>query len=342
MASKRKCYPQLPACERCVKKQIQCVYDLEPVAFSQSANDALCDVHLGDSVQEMASQKQRFQMVYDSVPNARDASASAMASGLGSDSSAAHPLLMADGDTAVWLMRYFTQVAQDALDGRASPFVHPRVVGCVSETDKPGCTELEGLNLDLLCLQEQDVCSTLARIYGLITTALQRLLLEKPSVKRELETERIVQCLFSTTHALWSTADALSLRGLPPCKAWRIAESIRRSMFAAIFVRGIWSVAVSGYCHYEPFLESLPFDPRVGLWEADTEVSWDMIINQKYQGQHTRLKSWHEFTEGTKSEVLNPDEDGQFQRMLYVSFHGSNGTRRLEELDARKVEDKPS
>lgn len=317
------------------------MYDLEPVAQSQSAlsrEDELSSYNVSGAAE--TTSHQMFPIVYDSVPNARDASASAIASGLSSKSAAAHPLLMADGNTAMWLIKWFTEVAVSARnrrEGAVSPFVHGRVISVLAEMEKPGGVRKAASARFEDCdsqSQKDNAASTLAEINDLINTTLQRLLLGKPSIRREAETERLVQHLYSVTYTLWSNAETLDLQHLQPCDAWRLAESIRRSMLAAIFVRGIWSVMGSGYCHYEPFLESLPFDPRAGLWEAESDENWSTIVGQKYRGVHTQLKSWHEFTEAC--EQLSVDEDGQFQRMLYVSFHGSDGIRWLEELDLRK------
>lgn len=327
VAAKRKCNPQLPACDRCIKRQISCVYDLEPITHSEINKPGL-DRIANNGIENNGDDTQQFHIVYDSVPNARDASASAMASGLSSDSPAAHPLLTADGETTVWLLKWFTQVAQDGVDGNVSPFVHSRVIDGIKGAGR--------FDVSRSCLQKEDAVLILAEICHLINRALHRLLIDKPSIRRDFETEQVVQRLFSTAHSLWSTADTLDLRHLGSYDAWSIAESIRRSMFAAIFVRGIWSVASSGYCHYEPFLESMPFDPRAGLWEAETEAAWSTIIDERYQSEHTQLKSWHEFTEDANSKHLSHDEDGRFQRMLYVSFHGSNGIRWLDELDQQR------
>lgn len=102
-------------------------------------------------------------------------------------------------------------------------------------------------------------------------------------------------------------------------------------MFAAIMLRGLWFAAVNGFCYYEPFIESMPFDPRAGLWEVATQKDWQEQV-ARYGGQDTQLKSWHEFIAAEQPE-LDLDEDGAFQRLLFVGFHGPPGIRALEKID---------
>jgi len=324
--SKRRCVPQLPACDRCVKKQIPCVYDLEPVVHSeplpQSQNDALSN---GSTPQSNGSQ---LNIVYSSVETARSVSIAALASGEKADSAAAKPKLMADGEYSTWLVAFFAQLARDGLEGKPSPFVHTRIVQgqLATSYDPSGVIRLghdERTNLE----------TKLSEIHTLLTQSLNRLLLDKPSCKNDPELETLLTRMFTSTRSLWEAAPPNLDTIYSPWQSWLIAESIRRAMFAAILIRGIWYVAAAGYVHYEPFFESMPFDPRGGLWEAESAEKWEELVTRR-GGQHTKLKSYHEFitSAGTK---LNPEEDGAFQRMLFVCYHGANGIRALEEFDSR-------
>ena len=102
-------------------------------------------------------------------------------------------------------------------------------------------------------------------------------------------------------------------------------------MFAAIFVRGLYMAAINGYVEYEPYFESIPFDPRAGLWEAQNEQDWTQLIS-RHGGDHTILKSYHEFIEA-EGLHMSPAEDGRFQRLLFASYHGPQGIRILRDLD---------
>lgn len=327
--SKRRCIPQLPACERCAKKHIPCIYDLEPVVQSQPPPQYQDNDQSNGSTPQSIGGGQ-LNIVYSDVETAREASIAALASGEGMGSAAARPMLMTDGDSAHWLIAFFTQVARDGLDGKSSPFIH----ACSFRQPFPAADSREESAMTCKANKERwHLQRRLEEVHNLTTQALDRLLLEKPSSKKDLEVERLVVDMFSATHSLWTSAPKQLDDTFDPWEAWIVGESIRRSMFAGIMVRGIWHVAAYGHVYYEPFYESLPFDPRADLWEATSAEEWEEAI-RKYGGQHTKLKSYHEFitTTGTK---LNPEEDGAFQRMLFVCYHGSNGIRTIEELDER-------
>lgn len=251
---------------------------------------------------------------------------------MSSTSTAARPLLTTDGELVDWLMTFFAQVARDGLASKASPFVH----ACIFRHELP--SNWQTLEVATCDAQTQTMWKErtaleirLSEIHNLITLALQRLLLEKSSNKKDLEVEALVTRLFSSTNSLWSSAPASMNDVFSPWEAWIIAESIRRSMFAGIFIRGLWMAAVHGHCQYEPFFESIPFDPRSGLWEAITEREWEERKN-RHGNEHTRLKSYHEFITDTGGKS-KPEEDGSFQRLLFACYYGPQGIQTLEDLD---------
>jgi len=280
-----------------------------------------------------------LKIIYDSVRTARDASATAMANGQGVDSAAARPMVMSNGEHTSWLLNFFSQVARNAMAGRGSPFVHPRVLhegDSLSQLlTSAGLTA--GLELDGNSPVGNAARTTIAclkDIHNLTILSLKHLLLEKPTNKQDATVEGIVTRLFSSTRSLWSAPPIQLDERCAPWESWLVAESIRRSMFAAIMVRGIWYVMANGYCYYEPFFESLPFDPRAGIWEATCAEEWVTAVHTR-GGAHTKLKSYHEFI--TMSGLnLDSEEDGKFQRMLFVAYHGNNGIKTLEKLDKNR------
>lgn len=263
----------------------------------------------------------------------------ALANGEATSSAEARPMLTTDGEVVHWLTTFYSQVARNGLDMRSSPFVHP----CVFRRELKSCpppasrfTE-EGASCEEqeetinVWKERQIIENRLVEIHNLTTTSLSRLLLEKPSNKKDLEVEELVRQLFTKTQNLWQAAPSQLNEAFQPWEAWVVAESIRRSMFSAIMIRGLWYAAAHGYVYYEPFFESIPFDPRAGVWEAETEEDWNQRIRER-GGGHTKLKSYHEFIE-TSGLKLKLEEDGAFQRMLFICYNGSGGIRALEELD---------
>ena len=229
-------------------------------------------------------------------------------------------MLMSNGELTQWLLAFFSQAARDGLEGKSSPFVH----SCIFRQ------QFSASSWDAVTSQARlQLLQRLEDIHELTTQTLSRLLLEKPSNKKDAEVESLIVRLFSASQSLWTSAPKELNDDFGLWESWVVAESIRRSMFAAIMVRGLWHAAAHGHVYYEPFFESMPFDPRANLWEATSSEGWEEAI-RKTGGQHTQLKSYHEFitTTGTK---LNPEEDGVFQRLLFVCYHGSRGIQALEE-----------
>lgn len=336
--AKRRCIPQLPSCERCAKKQILCEYDLEPVNSAQtrySISDAQRSSNNGITRLPVACPNTvpQLSIIYNSVSSARDASMAAMASGQNATSAAARPMLMAEPEFEAWFMGYFVQVARDGLERRKSPFIHWRVIqrdlvpqnSCHYEP-----YQHSSVHSTAQISSRREIQDWLAEIQDLSSLALQRLLLEKSSHKQDIEVENTVQQMFSSAHSLWCSAPQQLHEFFDEWEVWLVAESIRRAMFSAIFIRGIWYTAANGHIFYEPFFESIPFDPRAGLWEAKTKQEWIGLV-QQHGGEHTKLKSFHEFVETTQPK-LNRDEDGDFQRLLFACFYGNQGLREIEAM----------
>ena len=260
---------------------------------------------------------------------AREASIAAVSNGEAINSSAARPLLLSEGATSTWLLQFFLNVARYGIAEQRSPFIHSRIfrrdISCLHDLNHSS-HEHEGLK----------ILDRLIEIQKMIVQALSRLLFDRQSVKKDVDIERIVLEMFTKTQQLWQEAPPNIADLFNAWDAWLVAESIRRSMFAAIMVKGIFWMATHGVLRYEPFYESFPFDPRSGLWEADTAERWrELIVN--YGGHHTDLLSYHEFITQGKGR-LDRSQDGEFQRMLFVCYHSAAGIIFLEEMDSIPIE----
>lgn len=331
--AKRRCVPQLPACGRCAKKNIQCLYDLEPVmqAVVTTAPASQNTYETDSTADNRAAQRATLpQLVYSSVPAARDASAAAIGSGELPSSAAARPMLMTDGEVVTWIISHLVNITQQSIEGKPSPFVHTSLIEGQRIMPRQDSAS-KSLTKDLASnSHSQTLADSLAKVHQLLTQALRRLVLDNASSRKNADVECIVDRMFKVTYDLWSAPPKL-LDQHSPWQRWCIAESIRRAMFAAVYLRGLWMATVNGYIEYEPFFESIPFDPRAGLWEASSEQGWAGLVD-KYGGDHTKLKSYHEFVTVGGPE-LDSGEDGLFQRLLFVSYYGPRGIQSLRELD---------
>ena len=247
--SKRRCIPRLPSCERCTQRQICCIYDLEPAVQSQPSPQHSVQSSESTSPYNDGSQ---LNIVYGSVGTAREASIAAMASGQGINSASARPMLTAGDDVRHWLMTFFSQIARDGLAGKSLPFIH---VCSFQELPSTAASLPSSARTQEVMEQRWSIRRRLEEIHSLTTQALSRLLLDGTSSKNDAEVENLVVRLFSATHSLWASAPKRLNDDFEPWEAWIVAESIRRSMFAGILVRGLWYVAAHDYVYYEPFYE---------------------------------------------------------------------------------------
>lgn len=317
----------LPACTRCASRGITCVYDLQPVLREHESDSPSTATTTGTTSTPVAGEPSKenftFTLVYSSVEAARQASIAAVAEGHD-----ARPLLMTDSGVSAFIVRTFADIARDGLASKGSPFIHRKIFR----------HELLMHHCDDVAAERDTIrgkIQALAQIHSLITLLLKKLLIERVSVKGDDAVEETVLQLFTMSRQLWEEPQTQYIQQLAPFEAWIVAESIRRAMFAAVFVRAFWWKATQGVVHYEPFFESLPFDPRAALWSAQTSEEWHGEVAQS-GGAATRLVSYHEFIE-TSGGVLRSEQDGIFQRVLFVSYFGSPGILQLERLDSGRT-----
>ena len=133
------------------------------------------------------------------------------------------------------------------------------------------------------------------------------------------EAERYLDLVMDWTKHLWTTVPNQLSSTLSQWQAWVIAESARRTIIASFLVKSAVSILRYGYCVYQNFLESLPFDPRPGLWEAMSEAEWHSALELQ-GGKAADLVSFREFIE--KSDISHIREEGLFQKMLLLGYHG--------------------
>lgn len=344
--SKRRCIPQLPSCDRCAKKQISCVYDLEPVSQGETLSAGEQDVGgRGGSglrprdVNADGEEDAPIKIVYSSVKSAREASMIAIANGYDAASAAASPKMFGSAELTQWVVSFFVDVAREGAAGRGTPFAHHHIVG-----SKPHDHDYhkEITTTTTTTDSKTQTFNHLLNIHNQLLHLIPLLLSKSTTNNKPNPTlDHLVNTLYTTTHTLWSSPPThFDPKLYTPWQAWLTAETIRRSMFAAHFIKALYSYLRDGYVPYEPFLESFPFDPRAGLWEAQNEEMWEGVL-KRHGGEVGRLKSYNEFVmgrdkSGTGDGRLDPAEDGAFQRLLFLCFHCDAGLRYIRELGELK------
>ncbi|KAI2831635.1 transcriptional regulator family: Fungal Specific TF [Aspergillus niger] len=87
--------------------------------------------------------------------------------------------------------------------------------------------------------------------------------------------ESISTMLYNLGQKLWQQAPIQLPGSLSPRRAWLFAESVRRTIIVGFMLRSVYSLKMRNYSVRTPFVDSLPFDMRTGLWDRDVDVGGD-------------------------------------------------------------------
>jgi len=338
--AKRRCTPQLPQCPRCLKKGIACSYDLEPVAHATEEVTRQADTATPLSVALEAKPPH----IFDSIESAHQHAIS----GFGTNGLKMHETpLMANPETFSLVLEHLVQIPVLTFQGQTSPFAHSQILALdecsrkyqslPSNDPSPksnntfSSNQLESQTQHLLALDIHTIPFTtfLSKLHTLIAVIFAAMFqsLQTGSSPDFPKLGAAINLL-----SLWEKYFKANLpqdlsTDLSAWEAWVIAESCRRTLLVLPWISGVIELFQTGYCSYRPFVESLPFDARTGLWEAASEEEWNAAIEQ-HRGFHTgelgeesRLVSWCEFIEDGGPSP-RPQSDGMLQRLFLVAYYG--------------------
>jgi hypothetical protein len=101
------------------------------------------------------------------------------------------------------------------------------------------------------------------------------------------------QRLTQLSHRLWLEAPTSLPRSMTAHSAWKLGESIRRTIIASHLLTAVIRAMNTAIVQYEPFLASLPFDRRIALWDMEDNDPWLAYIDAK-QIPLVSLQEWLE------------------------------------------------
>ena len=120
--------------------------------------------------------------------------------------------------------------------------------------------------------------------------------------------------LMQLSHRLWLEAPT----GLPNIMtahaAWKLGESIRRTIIASHLLAAAACAISTAVVQYQPFLASLPFDRRVALWNMGNDDPWLAYIDAK----QTPLVSLQEWLDGDENGYVKASS--VLQRILLILY----------------------
>ncbi|KAI0551179.1 hypothetical protein F4679DRAFT_183824 [Xylaria curta] len=124
--------------------------------------------------------------------------------------------------------------------------------------------------------------------------------------------------IWALTHQMWECAPTQLSSSLTPWRAWLFAESVRRTLLVCNILLGVYGVLKRGYAVRHLCIETLPFDLRTQLWDADSEESWRVAAS--YHDSAHPLVSFRQFKSVRKSCLSH----SPFENLLCLSFKDLN------------------
>lgn len=351
IVAKRRCQPQLPQCSRCLEKSIPCTYDLEPLAeaspFIQPASQGF-KPHDDQQTPSQHHQQSSFA-IFDNAASAQQAAIR----GMQLESQGVTPpelrMVAADQELIPWFVGQIMQIPDVIIRNKSSPFVHAqlyqedadslarmqhisRLYKSTSRTSAEEVILLPSKNVQLQQLTSIDIRhlppSGILKAVHELALYLTIYLGNNLPARYESEVQQYPDLLVGWIEYLWTATKDPSNHDSSQWHSWLVAESARRSIIACHFIKAAISIIRSGYCLYVPFLESVPFDTRMGVWEATSEDSWQSAVT-KHGGQPEVLTSFREFIESSQ-DLSHIREEGVFQKILLMLFYGKRARQAME------------
>ena len=302
--SKRKCTIQLPKCNRCFQKGLDCQYDLEPLNVP--------------TIHDQQSEKSKpptfsFNPLNCDSPGYCILKTLKMRIRTGSD---IDPAICKPGHMdSLELLRFgFLSVPDQLALGKPSIFVHPKLqvhghghgdydyfAGLRSNAanGSAGGVYEKFENLIQLDVKTMSIKEILSAIQALLVYMAMIILYSSHSQEQEEtpEKEKFLNILNEWTQTLlMSMQPRESSSSSSPWQEWLFGESVRRTIFMSYALKLGLSSFKYGYCSNWLFIESLPFDGRAGLWMAESPQAWIAAARVK-TGEEVgeQLCSVHEF-----------------------------------------------
>ncbi|KAL7916932.1 hypothetical protein GGI35DRAFT_434301 [Trichoderma velutinum] len=310
-SSKRRCTIQVPQCDRCSMKGLQCIYDLEPLTAS--------------AVDMTKNSKAALNTFNDTVIGycVMTTLASLPSSGLG--------ICKHEKTFILDMMHFAVQSVHELLwKGKPALFIHPGLHIKGNYNHYAALTENQTGSVNhpyFKCLLKVDV-EAVPILEAL--TAFQAFLIHMTvslfslDSSEQANAEKFIPILSVWTQTLLIQAQLRLPATLSPWKTWLFGESVRRSILMSHAVCLLFSSLKHGLCSPCLFLESLPIDRRQGLWMAESPQAWIATAGVKIGKEvGERLSSLHEFAQDL--DIKSVEFSGDI--FLTLVAIGHNGRR---------------
>lgn len=285
---KRRCDLRSPECSRCLKGGLNCVYINAPLAVSTSSRQSVDKPY--------SYHHKRHGKICNQIQP---------------------PLRLEIGkeynkSTIRFLVNGIRDLPRSYAQGRKTLFIHPEVY----ESETP--TPLRDVNW--LCklhvqAEQADRARDLSPLLRRKLTEYARRLSGALGIEELLGYSQaliLIHCVLSLSEEarneysdttstmlewiaqrLWQQAPTQLPSSLSPKRAWLLAESVRRTIITSLMLRSAYSLHTRNYSVRTPFVDALPFDTRLILWDQDSDKEWRDFDSTS----HHSMISLHEYSD---------------------------------------------
>ncbi|KAF2659257.1 hypothetical protein K491DRAFT_689380 [Lophiostoma macrostomum CBS 122681] len=307
--AKRRCTVQSPSCLRCRKKRLTCTYTLEPLPndleWKETFDPEAFEVKARCCFMELVASRDRSSF-YTSVQ------------------------IDAEWSGLHYVLAILRRAPELVVAGSSEPaaFVHPGlqfrgIHNYISRADEvlKSCNnqqirELVQVHVDEIPLDDAITALQVLLLY------LTRFLFGD-DVQDQDYAAQYLTVLEDWSRRLWSSAWRRIPKGLSHWQAWLLGESTRRTIFVSWVIPCAYSGWKYGIGHPSIYMEALPFEKRIGLWQATSPQAWIASAGVQTGAEvGTQLISFHEFGVTMKHDpVVDP--------FLSMSLVAHNGKKKL-------------
>lgn len=284
---KRRCDQRWPKCSRCQKRNVDCEYVNVPLTgeFPASSPDTSAIVRASDSPEFRLYRSLNLEIVKGYSPDIIAFLEKGMRN---------LPIMFARNMKTMF-------IHPDLFEG-SSP---PSPIKEVHALCKLHVAAMQGGELGTLLpilhhksvqLQRQvNHTATFEELLGCIQALLLIqciLILNEEDPETTPYSESVSTMLVSLSQRLWQQAPIQLPNTLSPKRAWLFAESVRRTIIVGFLLRSVYSLKKRNYSVRNPFIDSLPFDVRVSLWDEDSAEAWSGVVSESWNS----IVSLHQYS----------------------------------------------
>jgi hypothetical protein len=334
--AKRKCLIGLPECARCRQRDLECVYENEPlVSDSRDApylvkrstprratlckNNGIYDPEILRyiSAQHMSNKIQAFCLKEELSAHNRSLM-----------STAVEIPVTTDMKNTLYVIGELYCIEGLAHRKMPTPFIHPELrlwgskaplySGMVDRYLKScGPNRMEFISS--LALLEVNNCPLMDLVAA--AQVLILFLIEHAFVQEQDSSfvPRLLDLLAKWRGLLWSSARARMPLDLSRWHSWILGETVRRTILMSYLLEGLFSAWIKGWCCHSLFISALPLSRKGHLWLANTETDWLRLAGTA--ASECELMFFHDFSD-TFAQVPWDFGEDVFQRLLLATHHG--------------------